>query len=68
VFWLIKQIPIMKIHFKCILKNSNNLKKNSRYASEHFMSIHQSFGVKKTFFVPCVKKTKNRYVNSNFIA
>jgi hypothetical protein len=28
VFWLIgANAPIMKIHFKCILKNSNNLNK-----------------------------------------
>jgi hypothetical protein len=44
--------PIMKVHFKCILKKLKIQTKYSKYASEHTMSIHQSFGVKRHFLWP----------------
>jgi hypothetical protein len=47
VFWLIgANTPIMKIYFKKIKKFEQKI---HGIHSEHSMSIHQSFGVKRHF-------------------
>jgi hypothetical protein len=69
VFWLIgANAPIIKIYFKCILKKSKNMNKKFPVCIRTFYVQPSKFWCEKTFFVPCVKKTKKSYENRNFVA
>jgi hypothetical protein len=68
VFWLIgANAPIMKVHFKCILKKLKNSDKIFRVCIWTYYVHPRKFWCEKTFFVACIKKTKKCYVNSNYV-
>jgi hypothetical protein len=68
VFWLIgANTPIMKIYFKCISKKIKKLNKKFWVCICTFYVHTSKFWWERTFFVACVKMTKNSYINRNFV-